>query len=54
LNNIHLKEHLYVTLEISVKSGKDSTSTPEFGHTQGEIQKKPAKKYIISIQGEGG
>jgi hypothetical protein len=27
---------------------------PEFGHTQGEIQKTPAKKYI-SIQGtEGG
>jgi hypothetical protein len=25
---------------------------PEFGHTQGEIQKKPAKKYI-SIQ-KGG
>jgi hypothetical protein len=23
---------------------------PEFGHTQGEIKKKPAKKYI-SIQG---
>jgi hypothetical protein len=26
--------------EISVKSGKDRVSTPEFGHTQGEIQKK--------------
>jgi hypothetical protein len=26
---------------------------PEFGHTQGEIQKKPAKKYI-SIGGGGG
>ncbi len=25
---------------------------PEFGHTQGEIRKKPAKKYI-SIQGGG-
>jgi hypothetical protein len=25
---------------------------PEFGHTQGEIKKKPAKKYI-SIQGGG-
>jgi hypothetical protein len=24
---------------------------PKFGHTQGEIQKKPANKYIISIQG---
>jgi len=23
---------------------------PEFGHTQGEIKKKPAKKYV-SIQG---
>ncbi len=26
---------------------------PEFGHKQGEIEKKLAKKYI-SIQGEGG
>jgi hypothetical protein len=26
---------------------------PEFGHTQVEIQKKPARKYI-SIQGGGG
>jgi hypothetical protein len=26
---------------------------PEFGHTEGEIQKKPAKKYI-SIQDRGG
>jgi hypothetical protein len=26
------------------------TQNPEFGHTQGEIQKKPAKQYI-SIQG---
>jgi hypothetical protein len=26
---------------------------PKFGHTQGEIKKKPAKKYI-SIQGAGG
>jgi hypothetical protein len=26
---------------------------PEFGHTRGEIQKKPAKKYI-SIKGSGG
>jgi hypothetical protein len=25
---------------------------PEFGHTQGEIKKEPAKKYI-SIQGGG-
>jgi hypothetical protein len=25
------------------------TQNPEFGHTQGEIKKKPAKKYI-SIQ----
>jgi hypothetical protein len=29
-----------MALEISVKSGKDSASIPEFGHTQGEIQKK--------------
>jgi hypothetical protein len=26
---------------------------PKFGHTQGEIQEKPAKNKYISIQGEG-
>jgi len=33
------------TLEISVKSEKKTAQYPEFGHTQGEIQKEPAKKY---------
>ncbi len=32
------------TLEISVKSEKDGTSTLSLGHTQGEIKKKPGKK----------
>jgi hypothetical protein len=27
---------------------------PKFGHTQGEIQKKPAKKYISIKEGGGG
>jgi hypothetical protein len=40
-----------VILGISVKSGKDSTSTLSF-HIQGEIFKKPPKRYI-SIQGWG-
>jgi len=31
---------------------KNTVPEPEFGHTQGEIQKKPAEKYI-SIQGKG-
>jgi hypothetical protein len=31
------------------KVRKTQHQNPEFGHTQGEIQKKPAKKYI-SIQ----
>ncbi len=46
------KMNVFHMLEISGKWGKDSTSHPEFGHTQGEIQNKPAKKYI-SIQGGG-
>jgi hypothetical protein len=44
---------LLCIIEISVKSGKDSTSSLSFSHTQGEIQKKPAKEYM-SIQGGGG
>jgi hypothetical protein len=32
------------------KVRKTQHQNPEFGHTQGEIKKKPAKKYI-SIQG---
>jgi hypothetical protein len=34
------------------KVGKRQQQYPEFGHTQGEIKKIPAKKYI-SIQGGG-
>jgi hypothetical protein len=34
------------------KVRKRQDQYPEFGHTQGEIQKTPAKKYI-SIQAEG-
>jgi len=36
-----------------IKSGKHGTSTPEFGPKPGEIEKKPAKKYI-SLVGGGG
>jgi hypothetical protein len=39
-------------LEFSIKSGK--YQNPDFGPKPGEIQKKPAKKYIISIGGWGG
>jgi hypothetical protein len=35
------------------KVGKRQHQYPEFGHTQGEIKKIPAKKYI-SIQGGCG
>jgi hypothetical protein len=42
---------IWRVLEISVKSGKDRVSTPQFGHTQGEIKKKPAKKYILAFKG---
>jgi len=40
------------TIEISVKARKRHHQYPEFGHTQGEIEKKLAKKYI-NIQGRG-
>jgi hypothetical protein len=30
---------------------KSQHLNPEFGHTQGEIKKKPAKKYISNQQG---
>jgi hypothetical protein len=38
--------HLRVIREVR----KTQHQNPEFGHTQGEIKKKPAEKYI-SIQG---
>jgi hypothetical protein len=34
----------------AVEALRKKGQNPEFGHTQGEIQKKPAKKYI-SIRG---
>jgi hypothetical protein len=34
----------------AVEALRKKDQNPESGHTQGEIQKKPAKKYI-SIQG---
>jgi hypothetical protein len=40
----------FTTLEVSIKVRKTQHQNPEFGHTQGEIKKKPPKKYI-SIQG---
>jgi hypothetical protein len=33
------------------KVRKTQHQNPEFGHTQGEIQKKPAAEKYISIQG---
>jgi hypothetical protein len=33
------------------KVRKTQHQNPEFGHTQGEIQKKPAKKYISIERG---
>jgi hypothetical protein len=36
-------------LELSGKVRKTQHQNPKFGHTQGEIKKKAAKKYI-SIQ----
>jgi hypothetical protein len=33
------------------KVRKTQHQNPEFGHTQGELQKKPAKKYISSRRG---
>jgi hypothetical protein len=55
-NSLHLgvgsKEKVYSNRDIR-KVMKTQHEYPEFGHTQGEIKKKPAKKYI-SIQGGGG
>jgi hypothetical protein len=43
----------YLDIRDICKFRKRQHQYPEFGHTQGEIKKKPAEKYI-SIQGVGG
>jgi hypothetical protein len=45
-----MPQNIYMALEISMKSGKDSTSTPEFGHTQGEIQKKNLQLSTLAFK----
>jgi len=40
-------------LELSVKSGKYSTSNPEFGHKEDEI-KKDLKQSTLAFKGGGG
>jgi hypothetical protein len=40
------------SIKVNPKVRKTQNQNPEFGHTQGEIFKKPDKKYI-SIQGWG-
>jgi hypothetical protein len=42
------------TIELAGKGRQTKHQNPEFefGHTQGEIRKKPAKKYV-SIRGDG-
>jgi hypothetical protein len=42
--------YLYITLICKVR--KTQHHNPEFGHTQGEIQKKPEKKYISNSMGD--
>jgi hypothetical protein len=38
-------------IRVISKVRKTQHQNPEFGHTQGEIQQKPAKKYISIQQG---
>jgi hypothetical protein len=44
-----LSEQMLVYNRLIRKVRETQHQNPEFGHTQGEIKKKPAKKYI-SIQ----
>jgi hypothetical protein len=44
-----LSEQMLVYNRLIRKVRKTHHQNPEFGHTEGEIKKKPAKKYI-SIQ----
>jgi hypothetical protein len=39
----------FITIRVIHKVRKTQHQNPEFGHTQGEIKEKPAKKYT-SIQ----
>jgi hypothetical protein len=42
-------------IRVICKVRKTQHQNPEFGHTKGEIQKKPAKRYISSRgKGRGG
>jgi hypothetical protein len=45
-----MKESKFLRYRVIRKVRKTRHRNPEFGHTQGEIQRKPAKKYI-RIQG---
>jgi hypothetical protein len=38
-------------IKVIHKVRKTQHQNPEFGHTQGEIQEKPAKEYISTQQG---
>jgi hypothetical protein len=48
-----IKLHIFLGNRDIRKVRRRQHQYPEFGHTQGEIFKKPAKKYI-SIQGGRG
>jgi hypothetical protein len=48
-----IKLHIFLGNRDMRKVRKRQHQYPEFGHTQGEIFKNPAKKHI-SIQGGGG
>jgi hypothetical protein len=43
---------LIVTLELSIKVRKTQHQNPEFGHTQGEIQKNLQKSTLASTGDE--
>jgi hypothetical protein len=47
-----IKLHIFLGNRDIRKVRRRQHQYPEFGHTQGEISKKPAKKYF-SIQGGG-
>jgi len=40
----------FITIRVIHKVRKTQHQNPEFGHTQGEIKEKPAKKTYTSIQ----
>jgi hypothetical protein len=47
--NIISTQNLYN--RVMRKVGKTQHQNPEFGHTQGEIKKKPAKKSTLTFKG---